>query len=166
MNDTYVECLVKVEPKAYKKFFKYLLIILTAIIGLLSLATGILIGFILAIVLGVIAYFVSLNTDIEYEYLYVDRQITVDKIMLKSKRKRVGVYDVDKIEAMGPINSYQLDNFKNRQTKNKDFSCGVEKKPDHRYAVYYEGQEKLIIEPSPEFVKAIYNIAPRKVFTN
>ena len=171
MNETYVECLVAQQPKASKKFLKILLIVLTVIVGVFSIlflagtSFG-LIGFIIAVALGVAAYFVSLSVNIEYEYLYCDKEIKIDKILNKTKRKKVATYGVDKMEIFAPIKSYHLDEFKNRQAKELDYSSSVEKQPDHRYVLYYEGQQKLILEPSPEFVKAVYNVAPRKVFTD
>lgn len=166
MNETYVECLVKRETNVAIRFLKYLLYALTAIIGIFSLLTNFLLGFIAAIALGVGAYFLNLNTDIEYEYLYVDREISIDRIMARSKRKKVATFDVEKMEILAPINSYHLDDYKNRQIKPTDYSSGVAKQPDRRFVFFYEGQKKVILEPSPEFVKAVYNVAPRKVFTD
>ena len=111
------------------------------------------------------AYFVYMNTDLEYEYLYLDRELTVDKVMAKSKRKRAAVYSLDKMEIVAPVKSWHLDNFKNRQTsKNVDYSSGEEKQPDKRFVFYYEGNQKVIFEPSEEMVKAMQFVAPRKVF--
>lgn len=165
MNDTYVECLVERKTNGFIKFLKYFLISLTVVLALGSLLFNITVGFILAIVLGVVSYFVSTYTDIEFEYLYVDKQISVDKVFAKSKRKAVAKYDVDKMEIMAPIKSYKLDDYKNRQSKVVDYSSGVEKQPDRRFVFYYDGKEKVIIEPSEDFVKAIMNVAPRKVVT-
>lgn len=115
---------------------------------------------------GVGAYFATLYSDLEYEYLYLDKELVIDKVMAKSRRKRVAAYQVDRMEIMAPFRSYRLDNYKNRQVKIKDYSIGEEQQPDLRYAVYYEGGEKLILSPSQEMVKAIRNVAPRKVFTD
>ena len=30
----------------------------------------------------------------EYEYLYLDRELTIDKVMAKTRRKRVAVYQL------------------------------------------------------------------------
>lgn len=84
-------------------------------------------------------------TDLEYEYLYLDKELSVDKIMAKSKRKRVGTYSLDRMEVFAPVYSYHLDNFKNRQVKEKDYSIGEVLQPDGRYAMYYEGGEKILL---------------------
>ena len=163
MNENYVECLVKRKTPGYMAFVKILLIMLT--VGFVLVGMVFIIALIPAILFGVAAYFVYMNTDLEYEYLYLDRELTVDKVMAKSKRKRAAVYSLDKMEIVAPVKSWHLDNFKNRQTsKNVDYSSGEEKQPDKRFVFYYEGNQKVIFEPSEEMVKAMQFVAPRKVF--
>lgn len=166
MNETYVECMIKRKTPGYMTFLKMLLIILTVILGLLAMVGFSLVLFIVAVALGVAAYFVSMNADLEYEYLYVDKELTVDKVMAKSRRKKVASFDMGKLEIMAPVRSYHLDNYKNRQGKAADYSSGEEQQPDHRYVFYYDGQQKVIFEPNAEMVKAIQFAAPRKVFTD
>ena len=114
--------------------------------------------------MGVAAYFIYMNADLEYEYLYVDKELSVDKIMAKKGRKRVATYDMGKMEILAPMNSYHLDNYKNRSDKTVDYSSGVVKQPDTRYVFYYDGRQRVVIEPNEELIKAIQMIAPRKVF--
>ncbi len=163
MNETYVECLVKKKSNPMMKFLKLLTIMLAICFVLLGMSI-----FWPALVLGVplaiVAYFITMNSDIEYEYLYVDKELVVDKVMNKSKRKRLTSYDLERMEILAPIKSYRLDSYKNRTVKTTDYSSGVEQQPDVRYAMYYDGNKKIIIEPSPELIKAIQMIAPRKVF--
>lgn len=163
MSDMYVECLIKAKQKAVGKFFKIFLIMLAAMFGFLTLL-GVVVAFVAAVLCAVGAYFVNLHTDIEYEYLYVDKELTIDKVLAKTKRKRMGVYHLDRMEIVAPIRSYHLDNYKNRQVKELDYSIGEELKPDERYAIYYEGGQKLILSPSEDLVKVMKNVAPRKVF--
>lgn len=165
MSDTYVECLVKAKQSGAAKFFKGALIALTAVfcVGMLVVGT---ISLVLAVACGVGAYFVSLYTDLEYEYLYLDRELVVDKVMAKSKRKRVATYSVDRIEILAPVKSYHLDSYKNRNVKANDYSVGEELQPDLRYVMFYEGGQKILLSPSEDLVKAMKSVAPRKVFTD
>ena len=164
--DGYVECLVQARPNTLAKLGKYVLIALTVLFFLGTLLTGIWILFILAIVAGIGAYFTGMYTDVEYEYLYLDKEITVDKVYNRARRKRMGVYSLDKVEVFAPIKSYHLDNFGKRQGKQVDYSIGYEDKPDLRYIMYYEGGGVFLFSPSPEIVKAMKNQAPRKVFND
>ena len=166
MSDTYVECLVKAKPSMIGKFFKVFLIVLTVIFSLAFIVVGTLLPFIIIapVLTGVGAYFVNMFTDLEYEYLYLDRELVVDKVMAKSKRKRVATYSLDRMEILAPIKSYHLDNFKNRSAKESEYSIGEELQPDKRFVMYYEGGQKIILSPSEELVKVMRNMAPRKVF--
>ena len=165
MSESYVEVMLQRKPSGTMLFLKYLLIGLAAV---LFFASFIISNFaiILAIAFGVGAYFVGMNANIEYEYLYLDKEITIDKVMNKSRRKRVGTYQVDKMEILAPLKSYHLDSFKNRQVKELDYSSGVAGQPETRYCFYYEGSQKVIIEPNDELIKLVKNVAPRKVFSD
>jgi len=162
MSDTYVECLVKAKQSPIAKVGYVLLMILTVLLVIL----GLLVWYFLfaAIVAGVGAYFLKRNSNIEYEYLYLDKEIMVDKILNQVKRKRIATYSVDRIEILAPIKSYHLDNYKNRQATVKDYSVREELQPDERYVMFYEGGEKVILNPSEAMLKALRNVAPRKVF--
>ncbi len=162
MNETYVEWLVKKKTPVYMTLLKILFIMLTVCFVLIGfiIIPALLIG----IALGVVSYFIYLHSELEYEYLYVDRELTVDKVMAKSKRKRVAVFSLDKMEVVAPIKSWHLDNYKNRNDKTADYSSGEEKQPDKRYVFYYDGQKRIIFEPNEEMIKAMQFAAPRKVF--
>lgn len=162
MNEVYHEFLLQRK--------KSLVGIIVTIILSLS-AVGVLIwfsllGIILAAILGYIAYRVYISSDIEYEYLYLDKELTVDKVMAKRKRKRLMVYKLDKMEIVAQIGSSKLDEYKRRSTnyKTKDYSSGYENTENKKYGIYYDGEYKVIIEAPEEFMKAMYNQAPRKVF--
>ena len=97
MNETYVECLVKKKTPTYMKFLKILTIMLAVCFILIGFVF--LIGLLLGIIFAVIAYFVYQNADLEYEYLYVDKELTIDKVMAKSRRKRVATFDLNKMKS-------------------------------------------------------------------
>lgn len=169
MSDAYVECLVKAKSSVLGKIGRAVLTALTVIciLAIFALPPLMLFAFIGAIVFGVGAYFVRMFTDLEYEYLYLDKELVVDKIMAKTRRKRVATYHLDRIEVLAPIKSYHLDNFRNRNvTKQKDYSIGEELQPDRRYLMFYEGGEKITLSPSEELIKLMKNVAPRKIFSD
>ena len=163
MSEVYVECLVQAKNSGFLKFLQVFLVILAVVLAFFGISFF-WPALLAAVGAGVGAYFCYLNSDIEYEYLYLDRELSVDKVMAKSNRKRVAVFTVERMEMLAPINSYHLDGFKNRNVVVRDFSGG-EEQPDLRYAMYYEGGTKVILTPSEELVKALKSVAPRKVFT-
>ena len=165
MSDTYVECLVKAKTSILAKLFKYLLIVVAAFCLFDAMFMGGLLSFFVMLLAAGGAYAVNLFTELEYEYLYLDKELVVDKVMAKSRRKRVATYSLERMEILAPIKSHHLDNYRNRNVKTKDYSIGQELQPDLRYAMFYEGGEKVILSPSPEMIKVMKNAAPRKVFS-
>ena len=164
MNETYVECLVS---KRQSPVLKSLTVFLMVLAGLLFiLGFGFLLFWIPAVLALVGGYFLKMRTEVEFEYLYIGREITIDKIMGKSTRKRVGTYEISSMEIFAPYSSHRLDAYKSRKVEEKDYSIGVAEKPDRRYVMYYEGGLRIVLSPSTEFVNTLKNVAPRKVFTD
>lgn len=166
MSESYVECLVKQKRTLWSRLVKALLVLLAVASGIGMLFIPYL--FIAVLVFGIGAYAFNMYTDLEYEYLYLDKELVIDKVMAKSKRKRVGTYAIDRIEILAPIKSYRLDNRRLTKvsTRVKDYSVGEELKPDRRYIMYYEGGEKILLNPSEEMIKIMKNAAPRRVFSD
>lgn len=165
MNESYKELLVKREKGIKETLTRVVCIVPAVLLGVLTLLTGNIITFIVTVALGVLAYFVFQWTDIEYEYLYLDKEITVDKVMAKTRRKRVTVIDVNKIEIMAPESSYQLDSYRNRQVKTIDLSAGHDLPGQKLYMVYYEGNQKYVLNLDDDFAKTVKAVVPRKVYT-
>ena len=164
MNESYKELLVRKEKGMKDTLLRVVCIIPTVLLGLLTLLTGNMIIFLIVVALGVLDYFVFQWTDIEYEYLYLDKEITVDKIMAKTRRKRVLTIDVNKIEILAPEKSYQLDSYRNRQVKATDFSAGHDLPDQKLYVMFYEGSQKYLLNLTEDFAKTVKGIIPRKVF--
>ena len=168
IDNNYVECLVESKASPAVKILSFLSLALAIIFFLSSIfgITGI-VGLILCIGAGALYYFLTLNANIEFEYQYCEREITVDKILNKSRRKNVAKYDVNKMEVLAPSRSYHLDEYKNKTLKVVDFSARQkDRQPDPTYTFIYDGKEKVIFEPNAEFVAAVKNVAPRKVFND
>ena len=164
MNDSVIEVMVDQKTTIGIKVLRVVLVCATVLMALWSLFFG-LISVILAVLLGVAAYFVGLRTKVEYEYAYFDKELDVDVIYSMQKRKHIITYDLAQLEVMAPRGSYHLDSYKNRDIKAKDFSTRIPENEGNVYVMYLAGSQKVIFEPTPELVKAIANIAPRKVFT-
>ena len=160
--DTYKELLIKRKKSLIGTIVKIVLIIIAVAFVLYPSIFGIIIA---AVLVG-LAYFVNLNSDIEYEYLYLDKELSVDKIMAKSRRKKVATYDLEKVEIIASEGSHQLDSYNARSNSYKtvNFTSNGGENGYDTYVIYYEGKEKVFIEAPVEFMRAIYNNAPRKVF--
>ena len=165
MGESYVECLIKHKTPAVKKALRILFIALCVLFVLLFLMVGFP-ALIMALVCGVLSYFMSLECNVEYEYLYVDRELSIDKISAQKKRKTVEKLNTEKIEILAPVNSWHLDEYKNRQLKQKDYSIGYEEQPDKRYMLIYNNETRVLLSPNADLIAAVKSVAPRKVFTD
>lgn len=163
--DAYMEHLVKKNTEPKDLILKFgsmgLIVVATIVVFFFFPALSIMVGLGLAMLYR---YVIFPLTDIEYEYLYCDRSITVSKIMAKEKRKDLETFDIDKIEILAPSNSYRLGEFKNRDLKEVNYWSMDTAKDEPPYAMIYEGGRKILLDLPKEFVKLVQNNAPRKVF--
>lgn len=163
MNDTYVECLVPHKKSPLAGFFKVAMYALGTIMFVLGLI-GYLYAFIPAVIFVLLAHFVSPMFDIEYEYLYLDKSISIDKVLAREKRKHVTDIDLNKMEIMAVYNSHELDSYKANNTPYKEYGSACE---DARVYVIVvadsEGRRMVGIEPNEAMLSAIKTVFPRKV---
>ena len=142
---------------------KYIIYILTGV-SAIGFIGGYLIFLVPLAVFGLLSFLVVPGFELEYEYLYLDKELTIDKIMSKQKRKKVRDIDLSKMEYICPINSHQLDPYKSRNLKVSDYSSKEENA--RVWVIVYKdqsGDELIGIEPNEELLKAIKTVYPRKV---
>ena len=164
MNDSYVECMVARKPNPLNMILKVLIYAATAISVIMGLFFGMLIMIAVAIGLVLLIYFWVPGLDLEFEYLYLDKEICIDKVMNKQKRKRICVLDLNKMDFIAPETSHELDSFKSRGIKIKDYSSQDSEVKKH-ILVYNgdKGTELICIEPNGALLKCIKTVFPRKV---
>lgn len=166
MSDSYIELLVKRKTSTAKMAIKIILAVIAAICLFLGLV-GYLTLFFVGIIFALAAYYAHLGSCVEYEYLYLNKELSVDRILAKSKRKRMAEYDLQRMEVLAPANSHRLDSYNNKKYITYDFSSHEEdSKP---YIFVYAGDNevaKVKVDLTDELFKVIRDIAPRKVFAD
>ena len=162
--EAYIEQLIKRKAPGYIPALQ----MVCAAVAICSAGAG-LVGypalFIGAIVFGVAAYILHGNANTEYEYLYVDKEFTIDRITAQSRRKQVAVYALEHMELMAPENSGRLKSYENRQMKVSDYSAGD--KESQRFVMIYNAEgnlQKVILEGSDELYQCFFSASPRNVF--
>ena len=166
MGDLYYELLVKKNQTFKEKLTKFGVITLVVILGLGGLILSP-IFLIAAMILGFAAfYFILPSTDLEFEYLFVNGEMDIDKVMSKTKRKKVKSFSIKDAEIVASMKSHRLDHYKNNQKmKTLDFSSGD---PEHYRlgVIARDGAEAcmIIIEPDEKLANQIKYCAPSKVF--
>lgn len=163
MNDTYVEWLVKRKTPFYAYILNAALAFLTLISIILALTTGVL-AVVLMFVMGFLTYLSYRNTRVEYEYLYVTGQLSVDRIYGKAKRKKAFECSMDEIQMIAPSDSYVLNDYKTSSSKSLDFTSG---EPGRKIyvAVVQQNQAttRVMLELNDKMLQCFRQTAPRKV---
>ena len=164
MDDLYVECLVARKPKQYETLLRGGAWGLAA----LFLAAGFFVSFLFLIgsVIMLIVCFLCLpRLSVEYEYLYVSKSLEIDTIFSKEKRKKTAEYDLEQMEIFAEEGAFQLDEYKNVQAADKDYTSGEEGIRAWVLVVRNgNGTDRVRLEPNEEMIRAVRSVFPRKVF--
>ena len=167
MSDLYTEVLVKKQQTGKDKAIKGVLIFFTVLFAAAGIMMNPLI-LLLALVLGIVDYIFIPKLSVEFEYLYVNGELDIDRIYSQSRRKRAASYELSNMEILAPYQSHQLDSYKNKQSiKRYNYSSGIEGQGHTQYAfvISKDNTMKMVIfEPDEVMLKDIRNRAPRKVF--
>ena len=163
MNETYYEVMVTRKGSPMIKVAQIASAFLAGIFAV-AMVMGFIWGILLAAAFGVACYMLTIFSVVEYEYLYVDKELQIDRILGKSSRKRMETLDLNQLEILAPVRSHELDYYRNRNGKKVDYSSGEGAGENPKYMLIV-GDKQVIFEPTPEMVKTIHMFAPRKVFT-
>lgn len=160
MSDYYTEQLVKKQPDMKDLAMKI------GLAGLFVLSVLIVfifpIGLILPVLVIVFDVFMYRRLNVEYEYLYVNGDLDIDKIMNRSKRKKLFVMNVADLEILAPVDAPELRQYQNAKTFS--YCSGDGSARQYALIVADHGElKKIIFEPNDTIVEGFYILAPRKV---
>ena len=160
MNDFYTEQLVKRKATGKTILAKAGLILLT--LFSLVFVMKVPFAFILPIILIAVDVYLFRNMDVEYEYLFVNGELDIDKIMAKSRRKRIFSTGIEELELLAPTGSSELRLIKADKTFN--YSTHVSGHKTYELIVIQKGQKvKVIFEPNDTILNGFKTLDSRKV---
>lgn len=161
-QDTYVEWLVKRKDPGYAWPARIALGL--ACIFALFIAFAAVWGILLLAAVGVAAYFLWQTLSIEFEYLYVDGGLSIDKIFGKSRRKKLLECSKDELLIVAPSDSFVLKDYEVNGMKVYDCSSGNKGVKTHSLIYQKGGQRvKVVLEPNDKLLQAIRSTAPQKL---
>ncbi len=160
MNDYYTEQLVKKQTDMKDILIKAILVAATIVSFLIIMMYPI--GLILPIAMIALDVFMFRRLKVEYEYLFVNGDLDIDKIMNKSKRKKQFSMNVADMDLLAPADAVELHQFQN--VKTYDFSSRTGQARVYALIVSNQGEKKKVLfEPNDIIVEGFYMMAPRKV---
>lgn len=161
-NEAYAEWLVKRKSPAFAVPLKAVMVALCAAGLFLALTT--MLGIIALVLAVAAAYFVFRSLSIEYEYLFVTGQLTIDKIMGRSRRKKMWEGSMDEIQMIAPADSYVLKDYENSNMKLLDFSSHEAHARVFAMICRSGGETvKILFEPNEKMLRCFKMTSPRKV---
>ena len=158
MNEMYAEWLVKRKAPAYMMLVKVLMVLVYVVAFFVAVSPLLgIFGILVLFAAAAAAYFVFRNSEVEFEYLYVSNQLTIDRIYGKTKRKKAWEGSMDEIQIVAPTGSTEAKDH-------EDFSSHT---PDAKTftLISQSGSEsmKIIFEPNDKLLHCMKMTAPRKI---
>lgn len=162
MSENYIEQIVACKSPKGTGTVKVLLVVLCVLSCVLILIPYIGAFLIAGVIIVTILVFRSYNY--EYEYTYVDGELDVDKIIARSRRKKMNSFDFKRLELVAPVGSQEALRLEHGKYKTFNYTSNM---PDARvYAAYVMSNNemvRLLFEPNDSMLKEISYISPRKV---
>ncbi|MGI6106778.1 MAG: DUF6106 family protein [Lachnospiraceae bacterium] len=164
-QDIYAEWLVKRKTPAWVPL-AWVLFIFALFASLIFTMTN-QFGFIAFVLVIIAFYFIRMRFKVEYEYIFVTNELSIDRILSQSSRKRMTTISMSDVEKVVPFGSHDLDFIKNNPTvKPVDYTSADKKNDMNKYAIIYSkgGQQVVYFEPNEHILKCMKQAAPHKVF--
>ena len=170
MGDIYTEILVPRQATPLDIFIKVLLILLTgaAIAAGVIWQPQVLIG-----AAGLLAADILLlpRLDVEYEYLYINGELDVDRIYSKTRRRPAAVFRPEEIEFLAPVSSLHWSEYGASRQKpvwrTVNFSSGRKNVQVYALAARRGGKLlRVLLEPNEKMIKDLCRKMPGKVFSD
>lgn len=161
MNEFLTEQLVKRKQTLAATMKKIALIILTITTLFFAFLHPMLIW--LTIIMIVVDVVLFKRMNIEFEYVYYNGDLDIDKIMNMQSRKRVFSTSIKDMEVLAPSGSAELQPY--QRVKVLDYSS---QNPEHKayemVTLFKGNMVKIIFNPNEKILDGMKYLAPRKVF--
>lgn len=162
MNEFYMEQLVPRKTGDVKRVLVKNIVLGITIATLVAMFIIPILVFLFAI-LVIVDIILYRTGDIEYEYLYLNGELDIDKIIAKQKRKHAFTLNMNDVIVIAPMESAEVRPFQN--LKVIDYSSG-KGGPSVYKAVFSKDNQNMsiLIEPNEMLLNGMKMVAPRKVF--
>lgn len=161
MNDCYVEKLVK-QKTPFSTVLKRVGLGILTLLGLFYILLYPL-AFPVIVVLIAIDVILFKRMNLEFEYIYFNGELDIDKIMAQESRKRVFSTTIKDVEVIAPTGSVELHPY--QRLKTYDFSSGRSGAKTYELVTVEKGRKvRIVFEPDEEILNHMRLYIPRKVF--
>ncbi len=165
MYNVSVEQIIKTKPPKVSLLFKAVAII-ACILAATTIPSTYVLGLMLLVVFVVCTVLLFKYYDAEYEYSLMDGELTVDKIMARTMRKRCGVYSMSKAVLAATPGSQDALRMEYKQLRTSDYTANDGS--DGVVVVYtYDASNEMVrvfIQPDEKLLAALSEAVPKGTF--
>jgi len=165
--DNFCEQLVTKKQTGAQIFIKYLLVLLLFLIGLVAIILlSYIIPFTFAFVASGVIVFIGINlinnSNFEYEYIFTNGELDVDKIIAKRQRKRILTVDIKSFSSFGKLSNETI--IKNMVITKIMADDGI---AENTYYADFKsskhGQTRLYFSPNERLLENMKHFLPRNL---
>ena len=162
-NDIYAEWLIKRKNPWYRIPYFLLVGVLALVVILFTIRNSWGIVALAALIVGVM--FTYRYLTVEYEYVFVTSELSIDAIYSQQMRKNKKKIEMSSMEYVEPTNEEKNKNLLAGKTVVlEDFSSGVAGTPSYTIRYNSGGKQALLVfEPNDKLIHAMWRCAPGKV---
>ena len=161
MNEFLTEQLVKRKQTFATTLKKAGLIAATVISAFLILIFPIFT--LITVILIFVDNFLFKRMNVEYEYVYFNGDLDIDKIMNMQSRKKLFSTNIKEMEVLAPFGSAELHPY--QRLKVLDFSTLNPEDKVYEMVTSFKGETvRVLFNPNEKILNEMKNMAPRKVF--
>ena len=161
MNEFLTEQLVKRKQTFATTLKKAGLIAATVISAFLILIFPIFT--LITVILIFVDNFLFKRMNVEYEYVYFNGDLDIDKIMNMQSRKKLFSTNIKEMEVLAPFGSAELHPY--QRLKALDFSTLNPEDKVYEMVTSFKGETvRVLFNPNEKILNEMKNMAPRKVF--
>jgi len=141
---------------------KKVFLILMAIVSLsLGMVHPMLVWVSVIIIIVDIILFKRMN--VEYEYIYYNGDLDIDRILDKQSRKRIFSTNIKDMEVIAPTGSIELQQY--QRVKELDYSSRDPEHKTYEMVTKFKGDMvRVVFEPNEKILTGMKSMAPRKVY--
>lgn len=165
MYNVSVEQIIKTKPPKMALLFKIIMVI-ACILAATTIPSTYVLGLMLLVVFVVCTVLLFKYYDAEYEYSLTDGELTVDKIMARTMRKRCGVYNISKAVLAAAPGSQDALRMEYKQLRTSDYTANDGS--DGVVVVYtYDTSNEMVrifIQPDEKMLGALSEAMPKGTF--
>lgn len=165
MYNVSVEQIIKTKPPKIAMLFK-IIMVAACIIAATTIPSTYVLGLMLLVIFIVCTVLLFKYYDAEYEYSLTAGELTVDRIMARTMRRRCGVYNINKATLAAAPGSQDALRMEYKQLRTSDYTANDG--GDGVIVLYtYDASNEMVrifIQPDEKMLNAISEAVPKGTF--